>query len=187
MQQNSKQSRTSTPTQPMHASGRNIPTTRCPRTGRLLRNHQRDILISNVIARMHVGATNTSRAVTLLRTTEITGEIDVCDVADLHQAGADIGSVVTVVLSDDRTRVCTLDNEIGKQHVADAAPAAASREEIGFVRVLGDQCANPCLDVGAVVHVFVVPDDLMARGQCFMHENVPEETLLSASLDQVGV
>lgn len=144
----------------MHAPGRNITTTRRPGTSRVLLNRQRDILKSNIIARMHIRATNTSRAIPLLRTTEIASEIDICDITDFHEASADIGSVVPAVFGDGRTRVCALDVEIGKQDVADTAPTAASREEIGLVRVLGHQCADPCFDVGAVVHVFVVPDDL---------------------------
>lgn len=149
----------------MHAPSTHITTRGRPRRSRVLRRRDRHIVEINVIAGMHIRTTHTSRAIRLFRTRQIAREVDKRHIGNVHQARPGICAIdVPTVLRDGGPAVGTEDLEVGEEDVADTAPAAAAWEIVAFVRRwLGDQGADPSLDVGAVVHVFIVADDLSNR------------------------
>lgn len=86
-------------------------------------------------------------------------EIHKRHVRDTHQTGSRERPIVSIILRNCRTRVGALNIKVGEQHVGHAAPASAAGETRALVGALRDERADPRLDVRAVVHVLVVPDD----------------------------
>ena len=86
-------------------------------------------------------------------------EIHKRHVRDTHQTGSRERAIVSTILRNCRARVGALNIKVGEQHVGDATPASAVGETRALVGALWDERADPRLDICAVVHVLVVPDD----------------------------
>lgn len=146
--------------EPVNPAWRNVTAARCPRTRRVLRCRQGDILNRDVVARVYVRAADAGGTVALLIAAEVTGEVDKGNVADIHQARASIAAVVAAALRDRRSGISPLDQKVGEEDVADAAPATTARKVIRLVGCLRYEGADPSFDVGAGFHVLIVADDL---------------------------
>ena len=70
----------------MHATGRHVATLASPRRRGVLIQRQGDILVRNIIARMHLAAAHARRLIRLFVPTQIAGEIDKGDIRYLHEA-----------------------------------------------------------------------------------------------------
>ena len=155
----------------MHSTRRNVCTATCPCARRVLRSRQSHVFHVDIVAGMNVRATEFARLVSF-RTTQISGEINKRHVRNLHEARAGEGAVVTAVFRDSDADIGPLNVEVGKHDVAYRTPASTSGQSSGLVRGLWNKSADPSLDVGGVLHVFIVADDLVSCyfGRCLLKD-----------------
>lgn len=96
----------------MHTSRRHVTTTTRPRTRRVLRRRQRDIVEIDVEARMHLRTTHTCRPIFGLLARQPASEVGKSNIAYIHQAGTRKTAIVARVLIDGGTCICALDDEV---------------------------------------------------------------------------
>jgi hypothetical protein len=112
---------------PMYSAWRDIRALRSSRTRRILCCSHRDIFHINIIARMHVRATETAGPVSFL-TRQVPGEVYKGNVGNFHQASAGKCAIVPTVFGNSDTGICTLHIEVGKEDITDGTPASATRK-----------------------------------------------------------
>ena len=91
---------------------------------------------------------------------DIARKIGKSNVRNGHETRTGKRAVIALILIDHRTCIGTLNLKVRENDITDIAPAAAAGETGTLIGVLRGGRANPCLDVSAAVHVFVVSDEL---------------------------
>lgn len=116
-------------------------------------------LETDIVTRLYLRTTH-GRGPIPARARHVTLEINKRNVADQHLARAAETPVISGVLGDVGPDGSAFDMKVLEQDITDDSPATPVREAGGLVGGLWGWDANPGLDVGRVVHVFVVSEDI---------------------------
>lgn len=130
-----------------------------PRRCRVLPWIQNDIVKIDIVAGVDLGTGDLGRHAG--GPVRVPGEVYKRDVRNPHQAGSGIRPVIAAILANRRSGTGAVYVEIREEDVPDTPPPASTGFTRAFVRTLRHKVAHPRLDVCAIVHVFVVPDDLL--------------------------
>lgn len=88
-------------------------------------------------------------------------EVHKCNAGDCHQTRPEVRAIVAAVLSDSWPYIGILDMEIQEEDVCHTAPTTAIGDTVVLVKALWDKSPDPHFDIRAVMHAFVVSDDLL--------------------------
>ena len=141
----------------MHTTGLDISALPNSSTCRAYAHCQVDILEFSIIARVYLGTPHTCRCGCIA---QISGEVHKCNIPDFRKTGAGIRSVIATIFRDSRSRVGTLNMEVGEKNVANKTLTGTARLVVGLVAGLWYQRCHPSLDICRVVHIFIAADDL---------------------------
>ena len=143
---------TPTPRDSMHTTGLDISTLPNSSTCRAYAHYQADILEFSIITRVYLG---TPRTCCYGRIVQISGEVHKCNIQDFYKTGAGIRAVISTIFRDSRSRVGTLNMEVGEKNVANKTPTSAAQLVVGLVAGLWYQRCHPSLGIDRVVHIFL--------------------------------
>lgn len=105
----------------MHTTGLDISTLPNSSTCRAYAHCQVDIFEFSIIARVYLGTPHTCR---YGRIVQISGEVHKCNIRDPYKTGAGIRAVIATIFRDSRSRVGTLNMEVGEKNVANKIPTS---------------------------------------------------------------
>lgn len=146
---------------------------------------QNDIIIIDIITRMNIGARDSRHHA--LTGINIPSKVHKSNVGDTHQTCPAIRANIPAILVDRWASTSVLGVKIREQDITHAVPAATAGKTGALVGGLRNLRSNPRLDVCAVVHVLIVPDDFDVVEEDVGHAAVVEVLAKTADGDTIAV